>query len=225
MKKKIPSGVRNFYSELPDKFKPKYHNPNFEHHMIKIPFRMLIVAASGGGKTNLLLDLISRMSDTFEQIDLCVKNKHEPLYEYLEEKIPQGLNIYEGIENIPPLDKADKSVQKLIVFDDMVNEDQKLIQEYFIRSRKLNYCCAYLSQSYYKTPKLIRQNINYLAILKLSSIRDLKRILSEYNLGVDIDQLKNYYLKATESKMSCLVVDIDAGDGERFRKNFIEQIG
>ena len=50
--------ITNFYKELPNKYKKEYKNPNFAHHGIKIPFRAVIVGASGGGKTVLALSLI-----------------------------------------------------------------------------------------------------------------------------------------------------------------------
>ena len=39
--------VPNMYSSVDKKFLPNYHNPYFRNHMIGIPFRMLIVGASG----------------------------------------------------------------------------------------------------------------------------------------------------------------------------------
>ena len=38
-----------------------YHNPNFEYHQIKVPFRAGIIGSSSAGKSQLLLNLISKM--------------------------------------------------------------------------------------------------------------------------------------------------------------------
>ena len=59
--------------------------------------------------------------------------------------------------------------------------------ELFIRGRKIGkgLSLIYLSQSFFKIPKIIRQQFNYLFLLKLSSGRDLNLILSDFSLGVD----------------------------------------
>ena len=56
------------------------HNPHYDKHRIKVPFRMLIVGASGTGKTSTLLNLIRAMPDTFSKICVITKCKNEALY-------------------------------------------------------------------------------------------------------------------------------------------------
>jgi hypothetical protein len=51
------------------------------------------------------------------------------------------------------------------------------MSEYYIRGRKKSCSIMFLSQSYHGTPKIIRQNINYLVILKLGGTRDINSIL------------------------------------------------
>jgi hypothetical protein len=108
------------------------------------------------------------MPSTFENIFICTKNKDEPLYNYLEDKLGKdGLSIKEGISELPDLDSLDKEQNNLIVLDDLVNESarlQKPICDYFIRARKKNCSIIYISQSFYAVPKLIRDNISYLMI-------------------------------------------------------------
>ena len=45
---------------------------------------------------------------------------------------------------------------------------------------------AYLSQSFFPIPTLIRRQFNYVIILKLSGKRDLNLILSNYALGIEM---------------------------------------
>jgi hypothetical protein len=69
------------------------------------------------------------------------------------------IQIKEGMENIPPLDKMDKDVSHLVCFDDLVlAKNQSAIENYYIRARKLNCSVVYLSQSYFRIPKIIRNN-------------------------------------------------------------------
>ena len=215
--------LKNWYNEIPKKYLTKQHNPNFKIHGLKIPFRMLIVGNSGAGKTQTLLNIMHNMNGTFNNIVIITKNKKEPLYEYLEDKLgDDGLKIVEGIEHAPDLEKdIDKKDQTLIVMDDLVLEkNQSALEEYFIRARKLNCSLIYISQSYYRVPRIIRQNLNYLIIKQVSSFKDLYRILAEYTLGVDKDILKQLYEKSTQEKQDFLLVDLDANPQSRFRKNF-----
>lgn len=219
--------IVNYYDLIPDRLIPKYHNPAFEKHGISVPFRMLIVGGSGSGKTNLIMEIIGRMPDTFQKLVLCVKNKDEPLYNFLSEQLKDDeLEIYEGIDNVPPVETFDKcDDQILIVFDDLVLErNQSVIEQYFIRGRKIagGISCAYLTQSYFQTPKTIRIQCNYILLKKLQSEKDLNLILSEFSLGLDKKTLLKLYKYATNDQLSFLMIDIGATAENRFRKNFLE---
>lgn len=218
-KEKYSNIVSNFYDIMPADFKKEYHNPNYANHGIKIPFRMLIVGSSGSGKTNTLLELIKRMNNTFEDIIICCKAKCEPLYEFLASKIP--IKFYENGE-IPDInDFKTGTKQTLIVFDDLVlMKDQSRIAEFFIRSRKYNMSCIYLSQSYYKTPKVIRININYLILKKLPSTRDLRMVLGENSIGLNLKELTLIYQNIIKNnKFDFLLFDLDKSE---LRHNFLQ---
>lgn len=224
-KDKNQAELVDWYKQIPKKFLIKQHNPNFHIHGLKIPFRMLIIGNSGAGKTQTLLNIIHNMDGTFNNIFIITKNKDEPLYNYLEEKLGnKGLVISEGVENAPDLDEdIDKKDQTLIVMDDLVLEkNQSALEEYFIRARKLNCSLIYISQSYYRVPRIIRQNLNYLIVKQVSSLKDLYRIMGEYTLGVEKDALKKLYENSTSEKQDFLLVDLDASLQDRFRKNFNE---
>jgi hypothetical protein len=117
----------------------------------------------------------------------------------------------------------DKELNHLVVFDDLVlNKNQAPIENYYIRARKLNCSVIYLSQSYYRIPKIIRNNCSYMIILKLSGNREVNMILSEFGLGVSKDQLIRMYEYATKEKFSPLLIDLEAEPIDRFRKGFTE---
>ena len=77
--------IKNYYEVMNKKYHLKNHNPNYEIHHIKVPFRMLIVGNSGSMKTNTLLNLLNIMTGTFESIFYITKNKDEPLLNFLED--------------------------------------------------------------------------------------------------------------------------------------------
>lgn len=217
----------NFYEVMPKEFLQESENPNYHLHNLKLPFRMAIVAPSGTGKTNFLINLIhifSQGKGTFADINIVTRNKDEPLYNFLSSKSDQ-IQIKEGMENLPQLDKFDKDVNHLVVLDDLVlAKDQSRIENYYIRARKLNVSVIYISQSYFRIPKIIRGNLSYLVLLKLSGERELKLILSEGGLGIDRDQLLSLYEYATNEKFSALVIDYEAPIDKRYRKNWLEYL-
>jgi ABC-type dipeptide/oligopeptide/nickel transport system ATPase component len=218
--------IVDWYKKIPKKFLLKSHNPHFETHHIKLPFRMIIAGNSGSGKTQTLLNLLYNMPDTFEKIFIITKNKDEPLYNYLEDKLgKEGLTIKEGLTELPDVDSLDKEQNNLIVLDDLVNEplkQQRPVADFFIRARKKNASIIYISQSFYAVPKLIRDNINYLIIKQVSSMKNLTMICRECSLGIEKKELKKIYDDATQKKQDFLLIDLEGDKDERFRKNFDE---
>jgi hypothetical protein len=220
----------NFYTQKKvKKFLTKSINPHFEDHGIKVPFRGVLVGSSGSGKTNTLLNVIAKMGGTFNHIYIYTRAQ-EPLYDFLKSQLPDGvLSIHYDLDKCREFKEETYYGQSLVIFDDMVNEkDQKCIQELFIRGRKIagGISILYLTQSYYKVPKIIRSQCQYIFILKVSGVRDLKSILSEYSLGVEKQNLTDMYEYACVSSEfgSFLLIDLDAEQDKTFRKNWKEYL-
>ena len=191
--KKIASssdrGVKNLIK------KPK--NPGYgKTHMIKvIPIRCVIVGPSGSGKSNALLSLLSAFSGTFSRIILCCQDRDEILYNYLTMKMPE-IEIYEGIDNIPHINDIDKDESTLIIFDDFASESRKKhapIEEYYLRGRKKNISCVYLSQNFFNLSKLIRGNLTHVIFKTLSNVPDLRLCVRQYSLQHDLNGILNMY--------------------------------
>jgi hypothetical protein len=223
-----PSGkIENLYEKIPKELLDEAENPNFNLHHLKLPFRMCIVAPSGSGKTNFLCNLIglfSKGKGTFQTITIITKNKDEPLYKWITSKSDQ-IVIKEGLSNTPPLDKYDKEFNHLLVWDDLVlSKDLSMVENYYIRARKLNVSVIFISQSYFRIPKIIRNNCSYMVLLKLSGQREVNVILSEFGLGVTKDELIEIYKYATSEKFSPLLIDLEADSSNRFRKGLLEVI-
>jgi hypothetical protein len=214
------SEIVNFYDIIPKKFIEENKNPNFEMHNIEIPFRMCIVAPSGSGKTNFLLNLIKVFSNgqgTFTDITIVTRNKDEPLYNYLSE-ISDQIQIKEGMSSTPKLDDFEKQYNHLVVWDDLVlSKNLTPVEEYYIRARKKNCSVIFLSQSYYDIPKMIRKNSSYLTILNLGgSKRETTAILNEWSGDLDKDELRAIYNDAVSVPMRPLI--ITGGKVERNKK-------
>ena len=99
-----------------------------------------------------------------------------------------------------------KKTQKLYIFDDIVLDKNPLISEYFIRGRKMGVSLLFLTQSFYQTPKIIRQNTRYFIILKLSGARDLSMILKELSISKTKEDLLKMYEYATRKKFDCFIM-------------------
>ena len=220
--------IVNMYERMPKEFQDKVENPNFHQHKLKLPFRMCIVAPSGSGKTNFLVNLLHLFScgekGTFQTINIITRNKDEPLYKWITSKCEQ-ITIKEGLSNTPPLDKFDKDFNHLVVWDDLVlSKDLSMVEQYYIRARKLNVSVIFISQSYFKIPKVIRNNCSYMVLLKLSGQREVNIILSEFGLGITKEELVSIYEFATAEKLQPLLIDMEADPSERFRKGISEII-
>ena len=212
----------------------KYTKNNFdmggiEIHNIEFPKHILVCAATGTGKSNWLsnyLTISSQGSGTFGHITIVCKQS-EPIYEMLQEQLKDNLTMITNLKDLPPLEKfGNKSSQQLLVFDDCVAEkDQSKIEEYFLRGRKYGegIQVMYLSQSYFKTPIFIRQNISYLILLSLSSDADLSRIMTNYNVGIHKDIFKKIFKNAVSNRMCCFKINIATTDlNKKFSRNWNE---
>lgn len=219
----------NFYEEKKvQRHMTKSHNPNYNNHLIKLPFRSIIVGSSGAGKSNMVCNILARMGETFNRVIIVTKAK-EPLYDYLQSQIPDDmLEIHYELDILERFKEPDFFWgQTLVIFDDLCNETLKTqapIAELYIRGRKLGVSMIYITQSYYKVPKVIRLQTQYIFIIKVSGMRDLNMILSEYSLTATKHQLQSMYNYVCNSGVfgNAFVIDLDASQDKTYRKNFLE---
>lgn len=225
--------IKNFYEVMPKKYRSsKTTYPNYDKIRIQIPTRMLVVGASGSGKTNILLNLIQGIN-CFTKIWLIAKNLEEPLYQFLQDVIAdveaaakvQILTVGNSIEDIPDVDEFNPKNNNLLIIDDMISEKESKLQNIaaiWIRGRKQNLTSIFISQSYFKVPLMIRQNTDYLILKKIASNKDLKRIVSEYALDKTPEQLLEMYQTATQSKdiKDFFMIDLASSDNYKYRKNY-----
>ena len=201
-------------------------NPNFHLHNFELPFRMLVIGSSGGGKSNFVCNLLKRFcagKGTFDEIKIFCKSKHEPLYEYLAEASKGMIEVIDDLSKLPQINELDTKKQKLFIMDDLVLETNPLISEYWIRARKKNCSLIYLTQSFYKTNKLIRQNCRYFVIVKIAGSRDLSCLLKDIACDKTKEELIKLYTYSTSEKFSVLTIDGDSSE-RKYRKNFTEYL-
>lgn len=221
-------GTTNYYELLPQKYLGTGINyPNKKLINVNLPARIGVIGASGSCKTNWLLNFIE-LVDNWDTVTLIAKNTQEPLYIYLVDclkkaKLPHY--VFNTLENLKPCQSYDAKKNNLIIIDDFVNASAKeliTVGDYFTMGRKNGITCCILSQSYYKIPQLIRQNLNYLVIFKISTKNDLSRVISDNSLDIDIDTALSLlrYVRS-KSKQSFMLIDKDTDQTDlKFRINF-----
>ncbi len=188
---------------------------------------MCVVAPSGTGKTNFLLNLIKVFSQgkgTFADITIVTRNKDEPLYNYLSGEFEQ-IQIKEGMSNTPKLDDMDKKYNHLVVWDDLVlSKNLNSVEEYYMRARKKNCSVIFLSQSYYDIPKFIRKNSSYLVLLDLGgSKREQTAIMNEWSSDLEKDELKAIYNDAVSVPLRPLIITGGkVARDKKYRKGWLE---
>ena len=110
----------------------------------------LCLGGTGSGKSNALINYISRSSGEFYKIIVCsFSTTDEPLYNMLEET--GKIELISDIDEVPDLEEFDdrhKDKPKLIVFDDFINYNNCG----FFKSRKPKKLCLNLSS---KSPVFI----------------------------------------------------------------------
>ena len=134
-------------------------------------------------------------------------------------------DVYKNIEE----SNLGKKRKVLIVFDDMIanminnKKFNPVVNELFIRSRKLNISIAFITQSYFKVPKDVRLNSTHLFIMKIPNKRELNQIAINHSSDVDFKDFMKIYKKCTAEPYSFLVKDttLPLFDPLRFRKNLL----
>jgi len=198
---------------------------------MSLPFRGLVIGYTGSGKTCLALSILKLQAKLYTRVVIITRNADEDLYNYIKCKIPdENLEIIEIKDDKTDIDKIkspeeyksdDDKHYTLMIFDDlMLIKNQKPIEEIFNRGRKFNICSLYLTQSYYKTPRTIRLNSNYLFLKKIQNTRDITHIINEYSLNVDKSTLLNMYRNCTSNFENFLMIDVGEKPEKMFRCNF-----
>lgn len=176
---------------------------------------------SGCGKTNVLLTILLH-KQPIKHIYLCSRTSFQDKYQILRNLTDSAKVHYHELqidklplpENIKP--------DSIVIFDDVLTDDQTKIANFFIRGRHRNISCFYLAQSYTKIPKksCIRENFNYIILFRQDSV-NLRQIYNEHITGIPFDKFKKLCSKCWSQKYGFLTYDEDFNI---FRKNLEYQL-
>ena len=137
-------------------------------------------------------------------------------------------DIYKKIEEYNP----NKKRKMLIVSDDKIGDmlnNKKLnpiVNELFIRGRKLNVSVVFITQSYFSVPKNIRLNSTNYFFMKIPYKRELRQIAFNHSSDIDFKDFMNLYKKCTEKPYYFVVIDatLASDNPSSFGKNLSEKI-
>ena len=222
----------NFYDQLGN-VDEKYYNPNGKKYNISHPCRIAIIGSSGSGKTNALINLISKLC-CFEKFYLFVKlAEDDQLYDNilipkLEEII--GCKLLEKysdtLDDLPDVksDEIDSTKQNLFVFDDFLDESKKdlnKISAYFTKARKKNCSLVFIGQDYFSTPVKIRRNCSHFIFTDISSDIDLQNIFKDLARAdfQNFNEFKRFFKDMTRDNNMLIVYKNENGN-KRYRQNF-----
>ena len=160
--------------------------------------RTLIVGPSFCGKTHLLLILI-RIYDKEKQIHIITRSPGQ----YTNTEI-EDISVNEDLEDrtIPDFQNC------CVVFDDMLDTSQKIIDPFFIGGRHNDLDVYYLSQSYFDLPKRTIRNNSNIIILFQQTLKDVEHIYRDI-AGFDLsyDEFKSLCKEAWRDKYNYLLIN------------------
>jgi Cdc6-like AAA superfamily ATPase len=210
--------------------------------VFKHPFRLYIVGASGSGKSNLLLNLMSRtefykgyfdevfvisptaneLDDSYAILDLPPERFFQPNVEVLSviESIQKKNIEKKGIGNAPKI---------LIILDDVISyrkfTSSKQLLKLFVMGRHYGISLCLLSQAYHRILKSIRLNMSCMIYFK-GSLKESQTIFEDYcPPGYSKKECMEMIHSATRVKWSFLCIDLHKSieDG-RYRKGLTENL-
>ena len=197
----------------------------------------VFAGSTGSGKTNLLLNLVRQPKLlNYNHIYIYSSTLHQPAYEHLkryfadleklifddtnrEVKIAQ---FFDADSEIMYPTELDRSKNHIMVFDDVMCNDQTVIKDYFCRGRHNNVNVFYLCQSLHKIAKhCIRENAN-LFILFRQDDKTLKYFHETHCSGdMGFEEFKNFCHTAWTKKHGFVVINIwDEAHCGRYLSNY-----
>lgn len=181
--------------------------------------RVLIVGGSGCGKTNLMVSLLLHPNGLrFAHVYLYCKTLHQPKYNFLRRVLGSRLEEHDDKTDI--LHPKNAKTYSVIVFDDVVTDNQSVMRDYFSFGRHRHIDCFYLCQTYSAIPKqLIRDNANMIIVFRQDGT-NLKHVYDDHvNTDMPFEQFKKVCSVCWKDAYGFLVID---KDGElhkgRYRK-------
>jgi hypothetical protein len=211
----------------------------------KFPFSMMISGRSGSGKTNLLMNLLSRKEflkgyfhyiivysptagtydDSYNVLNLPPENFKS---DFSEQDLENLIQSRKDLIDKKGIEWVTKNSRVLIILDDVIanrdflNSPQAL--KMFALLRHYQVAIIVLMQSYNKLPRALRINANAVAVFP-SSQSEVEVLLDEITpAGLKKKEFQKVIEYCTDGRYDFLYINNHADPGKRVRKNLDEII-
>ena len=221
--------INNWYEKLGTKIRSDQKlDKKFKKHHILPNSMICCIGGTGSGKTNSIIDYLARKNEAFYEIIIFNPvSTQEPMYEYLQQQMPE-VRLISDINELPSLSEFEdeKQNEKLLIVDDIINmnkKDFKKINEYFTGGRKHGFTVIALIQNYTSAPKIITRNCQYFWVFKLNDNTTINNIIRNHNIhSIDKEKFRSCYDDATSEPLSFFMVDLKTKDKKHhLRKGFL----
>ena len=184
--------------------------------------RTLIVGPSFCGKTHLLLNKLRliRLEDPEKQIRIITRSPEQ--YEDAELCIDIGgasQGALQGIEVEENVGDLEEYRGCCVVFDDMLDSNQKLVDPFFVRGRHKLRDVYYLCQSYFDAPKKTVRNSSNIIILFQQTLKDVEHIHRDIaGFDMSYEEFKSLCREAWNKKFNYLLLNrLEDKNGSRYK--------
>ena len=211
-----------------------YDNNNYTNNIItndnndnidKNCNRTLIVGPSFCGKTHLLLNKLQliRLYDKEKQIHIITRSPGQYSEAALRHTNTE-IEDTEGQQSCISVDEdlEDRTIQDsqncCVVFDDMLDTSQKLLDPFFTRGRHNDLDVYYLSQSYFDLPKRTIRNNSNIIILFQQTLKDVQHINTDIaGFDMSYDEFKSLCKEAWRDKYNYLLINrLEDKNGKKY---------
>ena len=203
------------------------------------PFRMYVVGASGSGKTNFVLNLLSRddmYKEYFHSILVVSPTARHLDATYDALRIPErnffGCDsaVLETIRDI----QEERSVsgretpRVLLLLDDIVSYKDfctsDILLQFAVMSRHWNVSMIILSQAYHRIPKAVRLQMSSVVYFKGSN-KELEVLAQDFGApGLSLKQFISRINYATSKRFNFFFIDLHRPIENRYRMNLTESL-
>ena len=174
--------------------------------------RTLIVGPSCCGKTHLLLIKLQLIRLDNPEQKICIITRSPEQYNKIEIEV---ISVEEDLSH--------KSIQDYqnccVVFDDMLDTSQNLIDPFFTRGRHNDLEVYYLAQSYFDLPKRTIRNNSNIIILFQQTLKDVEHIYRDIaGFDMSYEEFKELCREAWRERYNYLLINrLEDKNGSRYK--------